>query len=111
MNRADEEAMRIRVGQNIRVARAARHISQVELAFRAEIHRSQISLIENGKRPPALATAVGFAGIFEIGVDDLLAGISFTPADSARGASFVADELDLKRVLAEMSVGRLDVEQ
>ena|ERR1700742_4212740 len=111
MKRADDQAMRIRVSQNIRVARAARRLSQEEIAFRAEVNRSQISMIETGKRAPRIPTMVALAGVFEIGVADLLAGISFTPADSARGGRFVVQELDLQRALAEMTVGETSVER
>lgn len=46
----------MRYGKAIRICRAAKGLSQKELASRAGIGSSHISLIEAGKRSPSLAT-------------------------------------------------------
>ena len=39
-----------KVGSNIRKFRLAKGISQAELAYRTDLHQSQIYMLENGKR-------------------------------------------------------------
>jgi len=46
----------MRYGKAIRICRAAKGLSQKELASKAGIGSSHISLIEAGKRSPSLAT-------------------------------------------------------
>lgn len=46
----------MRYGKAIRICRAAKGLSQKELAAKAGIGSSHISLIEAGKRSPSLAT-------------------------------------------------------
>ena len=45
-----------RFAANLRTLRQASDLSQEELAFRAEIHRTQVSFIEGGHRLPRLDT-------------------------------------------------------
>ena len=64
--------VRSRVGANVRRLREAKGLSQEELAFDAEMHRTYVSGIERGKRNPTvtvldrLATALGapISGLF-----------------------------------------------
>ena len=57
--------VRSRVGANVKRLREAKGLSQEELAFDAEMHRTYVSGIERGKRNPTvtvierLANAVG----------------------------------------------------
>jgi transcriptional regulator with XRE-family HTH domain len=46
----------MRYGKAIRICRAAKGLSQKQLAARASIGSSHVSLIEAGKRSPSLAT-------------------------------------------------------
>lgn len=46
----------MKYGKAIRICRAAKGLSQKELAFKAGIGSSHISLIEAGKRSPSLGT-------------------------------------------------------
>ena len=47
---------RDRFAVNLRKARHSKQISQEELGFRCELHRTEISLLERGGREPRLGT-------------------------------------------------------
>jgi len=51
-----------RFAANLRALRADTGLSQEELAFRAQIHRTQVSLIEGGERLPRFETLIKLAG-------------------------------------------------
>lgn len=59
-------------GENVRKYRMMRKLSQEELSHRAELHRTQISLIESGKRCPRLDTIYKLATALNIKPDKLL---------------------------------------
>jgi transcriptional regulator with XRE-family HTH domain len=82
-----EEGLKTRFGENIRLLRARAHISQEELAFRADIHRTQITHFESGQRMPKLGTALKLAAALEVDLAILLDGITYRPRffSSARG--------------------------
>jgi len=82
-----EEGMRIRFGENVRLLRARAHISQEELGFRADVHRTQISMFETGQRMPLLGTAMKLATALEVELPTLLDGIVYRPRffSAARG--------------------------
>jgi transcriptional regulator with XRE-family HTH domain len=62
---------------NLRQARTKVGISQEELGYRCELHRTEISLLERAGREPRLATLVKLAGALETTPDELCAGISW----------------------------------
>jgi transcriptional regulator with XRE-family HTH domain len=66
---------RDRFALNLRKARRARKISQEELGFRCELHRTEISLLERGGREPRLGTIIKLCGALETPPDALCAGI------------------------------------
>ncbi|MDD5326934.1 MAG: helix-turn-helix transcriptional regulator [Phycisphaerae bacterium] len=59
-------------GKNVRKYRIMRKLSQEELASRAELHRTQITLIESGKRCPRLDTIYKLASALQIKPEKLL---------------------------------------
>lgn len=61
--------------KNLRDARTAQGISQEELGDRADLHRTEISLLERAERDPRLATIVRLANGLKIPAAKLLAGI------------------------------------
>jgi transcriptional regulator with XRE-family HTH domain len=83
-----------RFGENLLRVRQARKLSQESLAERAGIHRTQITLIESGRREPRLLTLVRLAGALEVDVSVLLEGVLWSPA---RGGFVVADPPELPR--------------
>jgi transcriptional regulator with XRE-family HTH domain len=68
-----------RFAANLTRLRRAAGFSQEELAFRADIHRTQVSQMENGKRLPRLDTFLRLVGALEVPAEDLLEGIKWEP--------------------------------
>ena len=68
---------RDRFAVNLRRARQKKQISQEELGFRCELHRTEISLLERGGREPRLGTIVKLAGALDVTPEDLCAGIQW----------------------------------
>jgi transcriptional regulator with XRE-family HTH domain len=77
---------------NVRRLRVAADISQEELAFRADIHRTQVSLIESGERLPRLETLVKLAGALGVTTNDLVEGIAWEPFEQMSGGFAVSTE-------------------
>ncbi len=59
-------------GKKVRKYRIMRKLSQEELAHRAQLHRTQITLIESGKRCPRLDTIYKLATALNIQPEELL---------------------------------------
>jgi transcriptional regulator with XRE-family HTH domain len=74
-----------RFASNTRRLREAAGLSQEELAFRADVHRTQISLIESGHRAPRLDTLIKLAGALGVTAKDLVAGIVWEPFEQRVG--------------------------
>ncbi|HEY0517259.1 MAG TPA: helix-turn-helix transcriptional regulator [Solirubrobacteraceae bacterium] len=68
--------LRKHFGENLRREREAAGLTQEELAHRARLHRTTISLHERGKRMPGLDTIVCLTWALELGSpDELLGGV------------------------------------
>ena len=78
---------RDRFAVNLRRARQRKQISQEELGFRCELHRTEISLLERGGREPRLGTIVKLAGALDTTPEDLCAGIQLGRQGSAASSS------------------------
>jgi len=74
-----------RVGENLYRHRIQAGISQEELGERADLHRTQISLLESGGRMPRVDTLVKLAGSLGVSPCDLLDGIVWRPRMQAGG--------------------------
>lgn len=81
-----------RFSANLRRLREDRDLSQEELSWRAQIHRTQISLLENGARLPRFFTLVKLAGALGATPNDLTEGITWTPAEVNFGVFVVAED-------------------
>jgi transcriptional regulator with XRE-family HTH domain len=68
-----------RFAKNLVQLRQAAGYSQEDLAFRAAIHRTQVSLLERGTRMPRVETLVKLAGALEVSPNELLDGIVWEP--------------------------------
>jgi transcriptional regulator with XRE-family HTH domain len=79
----------VRFGENLARARRRAGLSQEEAGIRASLHRTEIGLLERGERVPRIDTAIKLAGSVGATVDELVAGIEWTPGTARRGA-FVA---------------------
>jgi transcriptional regulator with XRE-family HTH domain len=69
-----------RFAANLRQARTNAGISQEELGYRCELHRTEISLLERAGREPRLATIVKLAGALETTPAALCEGITWAPS-------------------------------
>lgn len=59
-------------GSEVRRARESLCKSQESLAFDADIHRTYISMIERGKKPPTLTVILRLAGALNIKASELV---------------------------------------
>lgn len=66
---------RERFAANLRKARQAKGMSQEELGFRCDLHRTEISLLERAGREPRLGTLVKLATVLGTTPDALCTGI------------------------------------
>jgi transcriptional regulator with XRE-family HTH domain len=75
-------------GRNLFMARRRAGYSQEELAKLCSLHRTEIGYVENGRRLPRVDTLVKLARVLEVGADELLRGIEWTPPIRALPGSF-----------------------
>jgi transcriptional regulator with XRE-family HTH domain len=78
-------------GRNLRRIRKERGLSQEALAFRAEVHRTEVSLLERGRRDPGVNMTLRLAGALGVEPGELLAGAAFVPSKDGREAHFTYD--------------------
>lgn len=60
------------VGRNLQRLRKAKGLSQEELAFACELHRTYISGVERGIRNPTVTVVAKIAAALDVGADALL---------------------------------------
>ncbi|MEX2106215.1 MAG: helix-turn-helix transcriptional regulator [Solirubrobacterales bacterium] len=68
---------RERFASNLQRARQAKGISQEELGFKCDLHRTEISLLERAGREPRLGTLIKLATVLDTTPDALCAGIAW----------------------------------
>ena len=68
-----------RFATNLRRIRTAAGVSQEELGYLCDLHRTEISLLERAGREPRLATIVKLAGALKTTPAELCDGISYAP--------------------------------
>lgn len=61
-----------RLGNNLKLIRAEKEITQIEIAKRLNVDRSFISNIENGKNNPTLSTITNLAKVLNVPTKELL---------------------------------------
>jgi transcriptional regulator with XRE-family HTH domain len=81
-----------RFGENLLRIRQARKLSQETLAARAGIHRTQISLLEGGRRQPLYETLARLAGALDVPVETLFEGVLWETAEPGREGRFVVTD-------------------
>jgi len=69
---------RDRFAINLRKARQKSEISQEELGFRCDLHRTEISLLERGGREPRMGTIVKLSGALKVTPEELCSGVSWS---------------------------------
>lgn len=75
-------------GANLARYRKEAGLSQEELSFRANLHRTEIGLLERGVRTPRIDTLAKLAGAVGVAPADLMEGIVWNPGKIHYG-SFV----------------------
>lgn len=75
-----------RFGENLASARHRAGLSQEELAVRASLHRTEISLLERGTRLPRIDTAIKLAAGLEAPLQELIEGIGWMPGRVSLGS-------------------------
>jgi transcriptional regulator with XRE-family HTH domain len=79
-------------GRRLRRIRRMSDLSQEAVAERAGIHRTNISLYENGERVPSVETFAKLAGALGIDATELLGPIRWTAAGHGGGRFKFGDE-------------------
>jgi transcriptional regulator with XRE-family HTH domain len=92
-----------RFGENLLRIRQARKFSQENVADRAEIHRTQISLLESGRRQPLFETLIKLSGALDVPVEAFFDGVSWEPAEVGSGQFHVTEPPELPRLSSTRS--------
>jgi transcriptional regulator with XRE-family HTH domain len=77
--------VRERFGANLARCRHAAGLSQEEVAFRASVHRTEISQLERGLRLARVDTVAKLAAALEINPGELFEGIVWQPGQIRPG--------------------------
>jgi transcriptional regulator with XRE-family HTH domain len=78
-------SLKERFSDNLRRERRLVGLTQVELGARTELHRTEISLLETGKRMPRLDTLVKLVCALGCRADDLTDGLAWVPNSDSHG--------------------------
>jgi transcriptional regulator with XRE-family HTH domain len=71
-------------GNRLREAREAAQLTQEELAFRAELHRTYISLLERGIKSPTLETLFKICEALELEPEVLISQLRERPKEQKK---------------------------
>lgn len=72
-------SLKERFSANLKSARRRAGITQAELGLMTELHRTEISLLENAKRMPRLDTLVKLTSALGCPANDLVEGMRWKP--------------------------------
>jgi transcriptional regulator with XRE-family HTH domain len=72
-------SLKERFSANLKKARRRAGVSQTELASMTELHRTQISNMENGKTMPRLDTVAKLISALNCSADELIEGMVWKP--------------------------------
>lgn len=78
-----------RLGRNVFMARRRAGFSQEALGALASLHRTEVGLVEKGKRLPRADTLIKLAAALDVGAGDLLEGVEWVLPGPTRAGSFV----------------------
>ena len=73
-------------GENMARLRRRAGVSQEELGFRANLHRTEVGMLERGVRLPRLDTLLKIAGALDLEMGELVEGMTWTPSDPRVGS-------------------------
>jgi transcriptional regulator with XRE-family HTH domain len=78
-------------GRNVLRLRRRAGFSQEEVAARAALHRTEIGLLENGRRLPRLDTILKLSGAIGEEPCDFLEGMAWEPTGFKQGRFYLAE--------------------
>jgi transcriptional regulator with XRE-family HTH domain len=78
-------------GANLARIRKRADLSQEEVGYAAELHRTEVGMLERGIRLPRLDTIAKLAGGLEVDPGDLFAGITWRPGVYTPGRFDLSD--------------------
>jgi transcriptional regulator with XRE-family HTH domain len=79
-------------GKNLARIRKRAGVSQEELGFLANLHRTEVGMLERGVRLPRLDTLLKLSGALEVEMGELVDGLAWTPSDPRVGSFRVGGE-------------------
>ncbi|HET7121396.1 MAG TPA: helix-turn-helix transcriptional regulator [Solirubrobacterales bacterium] len=85
--RVDREAAE-RLGRNLWMARRRAGFSQEALGALCSLHRTEIGLVEKGRRLPRVDTLMKLCAALDVRVERLVEGIEWLPPGPSAGGSF-----------------------
>lgn len=74
-----------RFGENLVRSRKQAGLSQEQLGLRADLHRTEIGLLERGARVPRIDTLLKLAAALSVGRSELLHGMTWEPGMTQPG--------------------------
>ena len=80
-----------RFGQNLKRCRRRVRLSQEAVAMRASLHRTEVGLLEQGKRKARIDTLMKLCGAVEAKPAELLDGIEWLPGQDHDGRFSIPD--------------------
>lgn len=86
-----------RFGANLLSCRDRARVSQEELGFRADLHRTEIGMLERGIRLPRIDTLLKLAGALEVEPADLLDGMGWNAGAVTPGRFRVREDAERAR--------------
>jgi transcriptional regulator with XRE-family HTH domain len=90
MKQRDERAAE-QLGRNLWLARRRVGLSQEKLAKLCGLHRTEVGLVEKGRRIPRVDTLIKLASSLEVDVEELLKGIVWIVPVPERHGQFVIE--------------------
>lgn len=97
-----------RFAKNLRRCRRRSGMSQEQVGLRAQLHRTEIGLLERGARVPRIDTLVKVAAALNVNPAELLEGIDWEPGEITVGQFIETDVPGLGIVHRRFEVGRED---
>lgn len=74
------------VAANVKRVRREAGVSQEDLSYRSDLHRTEVGAIEQGKRLPRVDTLAKIAGGLGIPPGELMRGIEWKPGEVIHGS-------------------------
>lgn len=81
---ADRRLLPVHFGNRLRACRNRAEISQEALCEMTALYRTEIGLLERGKREPRLSTIIKLASALEVPLHELVGEIGWKPARAGK---------------------------